>query len=85
MLAETDCVDIVVRGQGECSMQELIRCFLDGGELTDVAGIAIKENGDPSLTAARPLEPYENLPAADYLSSRSSAILLSRTDANSTT
>lgn len=66
VLAETDCVDIVVRGQGECSMQELIAYFLDGGQLSDVAGIAFKENGHPNVTAARPLEPYESLPAADY-------------------
>ena len=66
VLAETDCVDVVVRGQGECSMQELIECFLDGRQFSDVAGIAFTENDNPSLTAARPLEPYENLPAADY-------------------
>ncbi len=66
VLAEAGCVDIVVRGQGERTMQEVIDCLLDGRLFSGVAGIAIKENDNPSLTAVRPLEPYGNLPAADY-------------------
>ncbi len=66
VLAEADCVDVVVRGQGERSMQDLIGCFAKGGDLFGVAGIAFRENGEPRMTATRPLEPYERLPAADY-------------------
>lgn len=66
VLAETDCVDVVVRGQGECSMRELIECFLDGRQLSTVAGIAFKQKGQPKLTAERPIEPLENLPTTDY-------------------
>jgi len=66
VLAEAGCVDIVVRGQGERTMQELIECLHEGKNFAGVAGIAIKDDDDSRLTEARSLEPYEKLPAADY-------------------
>jgi radical SAM superfamily enzyme YgiQ (UPF0313 family) len=66
VLAEAECVDAVVRGQGEATFAELVECVLDGRDMDEVAGIAVRSGGELRLTAARPLVPYETLPAADY-------------------
>lgn len=58
VLAEAACVDVVVRGQGEATMAELVNRFLDGREIADVAGVALRVEGQPTLTPARPLVPF---------------------------
>jgi len=66
VLAEAGCVDVVVRGQGEATTRELVDCYLEGRSVAGIAGIASRVDGAPRLTAARPLVPYDELPAADY-------------------
>ena len=66
VLAEAECVDAVVCGQGEATFAELVACMLDGRDPARVSGIAVRSDCEPRLTAARPLVPYETLPAADY-------------------
>jgi len=66
VLAEAECVDVVVCGQGEATLRELIECYLDGWDAAGVAGIALRVDGEPRMTAARPLVPYGEFPAADY-------------------
>jgi len=66
VLAEAECVDVVVCGQGEATLAELVECFIDGREIACVPGIALRIGDKPKMTAARPLVPFGELPAADY-------------------
>ncbi len=66
VLAEAECVDVVVLGQGESTLAELVECFLNGRDVAGVPGIALRIGGEPRLTPARPLVRYEALPPADY-------------------
>jgi len=50
-------VDIVVLGDGEAAMREIF----SGRPLAEVRGIAYKENGRTTFTAARPLTPVTDL------------------------
>jgi anaerobic magnesium-protoporphyrin IX monomethyl ester cyclase len=57
-------VDIVVRGEGERTVEELLRTLEAGGDLADVPGLAVKNgSGDPLVTPPRPfmtdLEEYK--------------------------
>jgi len=67
LLAADSPVDIVVRGEGERTVEELLRVLTSGtGELAGVAGIAYRnEHGDPVATPPRPnLPDLERYPAA---------------------
>jgi len=50
-------VDVVVRGEGELTILELIKALEGGRSLTEVAGIAFRADGVPVLTAPRPFMP----------------------------
>ena len=48
-------VDIIVRGEGEYTSLELVKCLKKKGNLKDVAGITFRKNGKVVSTAERPL------------------------------
>ncbi len=47
-------VDVVVRGEGEETFAELLRVRREGGDLASVAGLALRRDGAPIETPARP-------------------------------
>lgn len=49
-----DAVDYVLRGEGEITAPELMRCLDAGGDPSDVAGIAFVRDGVVHATPARP-------------------------------
>lgn len=46
-------VDVVVRGEGELTILELLRTLEEGKPLSEVAGIAYRVEGNPTLTSPR--------------------------------
>jgi radical SAM superfamily enzyme YgiQ (UPF0313 family) len=48
-------VDIIVRGEGEHTSLELVKCLEKRGNLKDVAGITFRKNGKAVSTPPRPL------------------------------
>ncbi|HUS48403.1 MAG TPA: radical SAM protein [Phycisphaerae bacterium] len=60
-------VDIVVIGEGEKTIAELLACFEGGGDLQAVRGIAFLKDGKPVRTPARePLTAFDELPIPDF-------------------
>ncbi|MFH1403244.1 MAG: radical SAM protein [Candidatus Altiarchaeota archaeon] len=73
-----DCpdVDVVVLGEGEATIIDLIGCLVEGGDLSVVDGIGFKRDGAKVFTRKRgfisdidalPLPPFHLLPIQDYL------------------
>jgi anaerobic magnesium-protoporphyrin IX monomethyl ester cyclase len=62
---EEDGVDFVVRGEGEEALPELLTALRDGGDPSQVAGVAYREGGVPCATRPRPrIKSLEHLPVA---------------------
>lgn len=61
-----ECVDIVVKGQGERTFAELVHCLEEGRDKKEVLGITYKENGQIIDNPERPLESLDNFPAIPY-------------------
>ena len=60
-------VDIVVFGEGEKTIVELLACFDGGGDLADVRGIAFLKEGQLILTEPRPpITAFDELPIPDF-------------------
>jgi anaerobic magnesium-protoporphyrin IX monomethyl ester cyclase len=59
-------VDIVVRGQGEDSLLQVLERLYDGSPLDDVQGVGFKSNGQLVFTAERSLRPIVELPPKAY-------------------
>ena len=60
-------IDIVVVGEGEKTIGELLSHFREGGNLADVRGIAYLENGKLVRTPERePLTDFDELPIPDF-------------------
>jgi anaerobic magnesium-protoporphyrin IX monomethyl ester cyclase len=60
-----DVVDFVLRGEGERTSVELVRCLVAKGDPGDVLGIAYKDGGAVIATPSRPfLHSLDNLPVA---------------------
>ncbi len=57
---KSSCVDIVVKGEGEETFDDLLSHLLERKSLDDVLGINYKVNGEIKIN---PLRPLENLPA----------------------
>jgi radical SAM superfamily enzyme YgiQ (UPF0313 family) len=58
--------DYVVRGEGEHTLRELVRCLEGDGRLEDILGLSYREGELKRHNAARPLEPdLDSLPFAD--------------------
>ena len=63
--AEDSPVDFIVRGEGEKTIEELLRALESGDELSGVAGIAYKREDGPTITPQRLfLDDMEEYPAA---------------------
>src|SRR5215470_12082415 len=63
---ETDFVDVVVRGQGEHTMLEVVQHLEDGASLQGVSGVGFKHDGVPVFNPERPLQPLSELPPKAY-------------------
>lgn len=59
-------VDIVVQGQGEDSLLEVVERLRDGASLQGLAGVGYKENGTLVFNPPRPLKPLRDLPPKAY-------------------
>ncbi len=60
-------LDVVVNGEGELTVRELLDTRDSGGALEDVPGITFMNNGSPLRTATRPpLEDFDMLPLPDF-------------------
>ena len=60
-------VDVVVIGEGEKTIGELLACFADGGDLSTIAGIAYLKDGRAVMTPERPpLTEFDELPIPDF-------------------
>lgn len=59
-------IDFIVRGEGEETVEELLRCLADGGDVSSVAGLAWRrEDGTAEISPPRPFLPdLEAYPAA---------------------
>jgi pyruvate-formate lyase-activating enzyme len=61
-----DCVDYVVRGEGELTLLELVEALEGKRRPQDVPGLGYKENGEPRINTMRPLiEDLDTLPFPD--------------------
>jgi anaerobic magnesium-protoporphyrin IX monomethyl ester cyclase len=61
-----NCVDFVVRGEGELTLLELVETLQSGGDLKNVLGIGFKRNGQVIVNPVRPLiEDLDILPFPD--------------------
>lgn len=61
-----DCVNFVVRGEGEITLLELVQALAGERELSDVLGLGYKEGGEVRLNPMRPLiEDLDTLPFPD--------------------
>jgi radical SAM superfamily enzyme YgiQ (UPF0313 family) len=63
---ECEYIDIVVRGQGEDSMLEVVQHIESGSSLDLVAGIGFKRGGKLFFTTERPLRPLVEMPPKAY-------------------
>ena len=63
---QTDCVDIVIRGQGEDTLLEVVERLENGAMLKGVAGASFKRDGEMVFNADRPLKPIKDLPPKAY-------------------
>lgn len=68
---DEDCIqlpftDIVVRGEGEWTMLELISALENGSDLHKIRGLTFKENGKIIRTPDRPLGDLNELPLMDF-------------------
>lgn len=63
---ENPYVDIVVIGEGEATLLELVKAFVNGDSLRTVAGIAYRENGDYTFTGVRPFVDPDVQPPLAY-------------------
>jgi anaerobic magnesium-protoporphyrin IX monomethyl ester cyclase len=62
----TDCVDIIVRGQGEDALLEIVQHLESRSEIDRIPGIGFKRDGELVLTPERPLKPIVELPPKAY-------------------
>ncbi len=63
ILNEEEAIDIVVRGEGEQTMLELVRTLEKGGDLSDVDGISYREGDNMVVTPDRPfIKELDSLP-----------------------
>jgi len=63
---EADCVDIVVRGQGEDALLEVVERLEAGAPLDDVQGVGFKRDEAMVFTPIRSLRPLDELPPKAY-------------------
>ncbi|MDH4064954.1 MAG: B12-binding domain-containing radical SAM protein [Acidobacteriota bacterium] len=59
-------VDVCVRGQGEHTIEALLRAVLDGGALSSIPGLTYRDHGAIRSTPTPPLAPLDELPDWPY-------------------
>src|SRR5581483_4454392 len=59
-------VDIVVQGQGEEGMLEVVRRIEDGASMKDIPGVGFKQDGKICFNPPRELRPIRELPTKAY-------------------
>ncbi len=60
-------IDVVVLGEGERTIAELLACFDTGGDLSEVRGIAFIKDGQLIRTPARePITMFDEIPIPDF-------------------
>jgi anaerobic magnesium-protoporphyrin IX monomethyl ester cyclase len=65
-LQEVPDIDIIVRGEGEETIIELVDCLEAGKDLATVKGIAYRDNGNVTVTERRPPVDVNALPLPAY-------------------
>jgi anaerobic magnesium-protoporphyrin IX monomethyl ester cyclase len=63
---EADFVDIVIRGQGESSMLEVVQHLAARESLEGIAGVGFKRDGALHMNGERPLRPLVDMPPKAY-------------------
>ncbi len=63
---EAEFIDIVVRGQGEEALLEIVQHLESGSAIDMIAGIGFKRDGKIIFTTERPLKPIVDLPPKAY-------------------
>jgi anaerobic magnesium-protoporphyrin IX monomethyl ester cyclase len=61
-----ECVDVVVRGQGEYALLEVVQRLEDRASLEGIPGVGYKEDGRLVFNQSRPLLPISDLPPKAY-------------------
>jgi anaerobic magnesium-protoporphyrin IX monomethyl ester cyclase len=61
-----ECVDIVIRGQGELTMLEVAERLAEGKDLAGVRGASVKRARETLCNPERPVENVNNLPTPAY-------------------
>src|SRR5207248_10069250 len=61
-----ECIDVVVRGQGEDALLEVVQRLEDGASLAGIPGVGYKEDGRLVFNPTRPLRPISELPPKGY-------------------
>ncbi len=59
-------VDIIVNGQGEDALLEIVQRLEEGGPLDDVRGVGFKRDGNLVINSERPLKPLVEMPPKAY-------------------
>jgi tRNA A37 methylthiotransferase MiaB len=59
-------VDVCVRGQGEHTFAAVVRALRDGGDLSAIAGVSFRRDGQVHHTAPRALAALDDLPPWPY-------------------
>jgi len=62
----TDCVDVVVVGQGEDALLEVVQHIEAGESLRGIPGVGYKEDGRIRFNPTRPLRPLKEMPPKAY-------------------
>ena len=63
---ENEYIDIVVRGQGERSLYEVVKCLEEGKGLAGISGVSWKDEGGIHDNPDRSLEKIDDWPAIPY-------------------
>jgi radical SAM superfamily enzyme YgiQ (UPF0313 family) len=61
-----ECVDIVVKGQGEDALLEIVQHIEAGESMKGIPGVGYKEDGGIMFNVPRPLKPIRELPPKAY-------------------
>lgn len=63
-LKEYDAVDAIIKGEGEITFSELLKCYLGKGALEEIEGICYRRNGEVFENADRlPIEDLGEIPS----------------------
>ena len=63
---EAECIDIVVRGQGEDAMVEVVERLREGSSMEGIAGVGFKRDGRLIFNPPRALKPLVEMPPKAY-------------------